>query len=284
MNWMKFRFFYFALSLSIIIPGVYSLIRFGLLPSVEFTGGSVLELDITNPNSDQINNLLTDHAIYQLSLSQNRVTIKLEPINQKQVEEIKTKLREKFEKVEVVSFTSIGPSIGRQLLTKALTAIAIAATLTLLYTAYTFKNLTYGLSAIIAMLHDTLILLGSYSILGHFFGIQADLLFVTAVLTTLSFSVHDTIVVFDRIRELKNKKHLSSFEALANQAVTETMARSINNSLTIIFMLLALVLLGGETIHNFALALLIGAITGTYSSTFNAIPLLVTWNKLIQKK
>ena len=127
------------------------------------------------------------------------------------------------------------------------------------------------------MFHDSLVLLGVFSLLGHFRGIEVDTLFVTAMLTTLSFSVHDTIVVYDRIRELRHKYPRIDLDSLANVAVVETLGRSLNNSLTIILMLLVLVLLGGQSIHYFALALLVGSITGTYSSSFTAVPLLLCW-------
>ena len=134
----------------------------------------------------------------------------------------------------------------------------------------------------LAMLHDSLILIGLYSLFGHLWGAEVDFLFVTAVLTILSFSVHDTIVVYDRIREIQ-KKSDQDIKHLANVALTETMVRSFNNSMTIIFMLLALVLLGGSTIKWFAVALLLGTISGTYSSPFVAVPILVTWDELESK-
>ena len=152
------------------------------------------------------------------------------------------------------------------------------------YVAYRFKDLKYGISAVFAMLHDSLVLCGVYSLLGHFYGVQIDTLFVTALLTILSFSVHDTIVVYDRIRELRKKSISLSYEDVVNVAVTETMSRSINNSLSIIFMLFVLWLLGGESMRWFSLALLIGTVTGTYSSTFTAAPLLVLWDETIEKK
>lgn len=283
MNWLKYRFLYFFISLAILLPGLYSLWRFGLNPSVEFTGGSLLEISFDNPSPDQINDLLSaTHSIHSLDYDSSTITIKLDPLTQSQADQIISLLQTVDSQAKLISFTSVGPSVGSQLLTKALTAIAVAALATLLYIAYSFKNLTFGFFAVIAMLHDTFILLGSYSLLGHFFGLQTDLLIVTAILTTLSFSVHDTIVVFDRIRELRNKT-TSSLYALSNRAITETITRSLNNSLTIIFMLLALALLGGDSIKHFTIALLIGAVTGTYSSTFTAIPLLVTWD-IIRRK
>jgi preprotein translocase subunit SecF len=134
------------------------------------------------------------------------------------------------------------------------------------------------------MLHDSLVLLGTFSLLGHFMGVEVDTLFVTALLTILSFSVHDTIVVYDRIRELKKKHGYLEFEDIVNRAVVETMGRSINNSLTIIFMLLAMYLLGGDTTRWFIFALLVGTISGTYSSTFTAAPLLILWEKILSRR
>jgi preprotein translocase subunit SecF len=158
----------------------------------------------------------------------------------------------------------------------------VAAGAILLWVALQFKSLKFGASAIIAMFHDSFILIGTFSLLGHFMQVEVDFLFITALLTTLSFSVHDTIVVYDRIRE-SQKVHAGDLKDLANRAISETMVRSLNNSFTIIFMLVALVLLGGTTIKWFAVALFIGTILGTYSSPFVAVPLLVTWDEIIKK-
>ena len=142
----------------------------------------------------------------------------------------------------------------------------------------------YGVCAVLAMFHDMLVLIGTFSLLGYLLHVEVDVLFVTAVLTILSFSVHDTIVVYDRIRELRRKERGLTYVEMIDTAVTETLSRSLNNSLTIIFMLLALWLLGGETIRWFVFALLIGTITGTYSSTFTAAPLLVIWDSLHSRR
>ena len=178
-------------------------------------------------------------------------------------------------------FEFVGPSIGQETIRKTVISIALAVATLLIYISFTFKKLKYGVCAILAMLHDSLILLGSFSLLGHFFAVQVDLLFVTAVLTTLSFSVHDTIVVFDRIRELTSTKAEESDNI--NQAITDTIVRSLNNSLTIIFMLLALLLMGAASTKHFILALLIGTVIGTYSSTFTAAPLLTVWTKITRR-
>ncbi len=179
-------------------------------------------------------------------------------------------------------FETVGPSIGPELIKKTFYAVAIAAGVILLWVAYQFKSIMFGACAILAMFHDTFSLVGIFAALGHFFGAEVDFLFVTAVLTTLSFSVHDTIVVYDRIRESRNKIGGSMVE-LANKAITETMVRSLNNSFTIIFMLIALILLGGTTVKWFSVALFVGTILGTYSSPFVAVPLLVTWDNFSKR-
>jgi len=186
--------------------------------------------------------------------------------------------------VSEARFETVGATLGAELVRNTITGIAIAAFLILTYIAWRFKDRMYGVCAVLAMLHDMLILLGVFSILGHFFDVEVDALFVTAVLTILSFSVHDTIVVYDRIRESIRKYPKEDFIMLVNRAVSETLVRSLNNSLTIIFMLLALLLLGGESIRWFVFALLIGTLAGTYSSTFTAAPLVALWYERIGNK
>jgi len=269
MDWMKYRFIYFAISLLIIIPGVYSLFRYGLKLSIDFTGGSNIAISITD--KDKLLDGLKDYSPEVISQSGNNITIRTKTITQEQLDKTQ---------VTVSAFETLGPAMGQETIKKTIYAIILASTLLLIHISRAFKQLKFGVSAIIAMLHDSLVLLGSFSLLGHFFNIEIDLLFVTAMLTVLSFSVHDTIVVYDRIREMTNKKHGMDIRSMANQALSETMVRSIVNSLTIIFMLIALVLLGGDTTRNFAIALLIGSISGAYSSPFNAVPILVTWSEL----
>ena len=179
---------------------------------------------------------------------------------------------------------TIGPTLSAELLRKTLNAVVLVAALITCYIWYRFRELRYGVCATIAMFHDTLVLLGSFSLLGHLYGVEADVLFVTALLTTLSFSVHDTIVVYDRIRELRRKYVRHSYVEILDAAVTETLTRSINNSVTIALMLLSLSLLGGATVRWFAIALLIGTVTGTYSSPFTAVPLLGLWDTVQRRK
>ncbi|MBT3689923.1 protein translocase subunit SecF [bacterium] len=184
-------------------------------------------------------------------------------------------------------FDSIGPTIGNELKQRALYAIIIVLIAIIFYIAYAFRKISepveswkYGLAAIVALAHDIIIITGAYSLLGYLYGFQADALFVTALLTILGFSVHDSIVTFDRVRENLHRHQDETFEVVVNRSVNETIVRSLNTSLTTLFVLLAIYLFGGETIHNFVLTLMLGVIIGTYSSIFVASPLLVVWYKL----
>ena len=171
--------------------------------------------------------------------------------------------------------------MSTQIRNRAIIAVAVASVGILLYMAYAFRNtqnpLLYGGSALVAMLHDVIIVLGVFSILGVLFNVRVDALFITALLTVIGFSVHDTIVVFDRIRENLALSPNESFESVVDHSLAQTIVRSLNTSLTVIFTLLALVLFGGESTRVFVLALLIGTVSGTYSSIFNASQLLVAW-------
>ena len=278
---MRYWWLYFAISVIVIIPGIYSLVIWGLKPSIDFTGGSTIVWHTLIEESAlrdiaKSNNI----TIRELSNLNDTYTLTTNPLTKDAYQQFKAKVIDAKE----LTYDTVGPSLGAELIQKTFAAVALAATLILLYVAYRFKSLKFGVSAILAMLHDSLVILGIFSLLGHFRGVEVDTLFVTAVLTILSFSVHDTIVVYDRIRELKKKHGYLDFDEIINRAVVETMGRSINNSLTIIFMLLAMYLMGGETTHWFIFALLIGTISGTYSSTFTAAPLLIAWDKFSHRK
>ncbi len=212
------------------------------------------------------------------------ITIKSKVIEDPKANQLKADLEKKLnDKITVLRQETVGPTIGEEAVRKTLYASLIAIAAILIYMSFAFKGITFALAGVAALLHDVLVLLGIYSLLAHFFGAEVNPLLVTAVLTTMSFSVHDTIVVFDKIREYKNNEGGKNIEYFANRALTETMVRSLNNSMTIIFMLLALVLLGGSTIKFFAVALLIGTITGTYSSPFIATPIAVWLEKRFRK-
>ena len=301
-DFMKYKWLYFTISAVVIIPGLYALIVWGLKPGIDFTGGTLLEISV--PAQSPINETVIKNSAGDLPLSsvqpsgKNTFLIRLKPIDSDQAEAFKLAIASNSgllsaspsarlgidNLIKELRFETVGPTLGKELLQKTLIAVLISSTFITLYVAYRFKNLKFGVSAILAMFHDTLVVLGIFALLGHFYGVEVDTLFVTAVLTTLSFSVHDTIVVYDRIREKSRKFPSLDHSTMINVAISETMARSINNSMTIVFMLLALILFGGVTIRWFVLALLIGTVSGTYSSPFVAGPLLLVWDKLFKKR
>ncbi len=286
-DFLKYRVLYLVISLIFLVPGIASLIINGLKPSIDFTGGTLAEYKFNAETSiDKIQKAIEPSDTKLLSVQGNNdtFTLKFGPIDPAKSIQIKKDLAQVTgtEPLEL-RFETLGPSIGKELLTKTLLGLLLAMTLILLYVAYAFKNLKFGICATLATLHDSLIILGLFSIFGVIWHVEIDALFVTALLTILSFSVHDTIVVYDRIRENSKIFKGSSQPYIINQALNETIVRSLNNSLTIIFMLSALLVFGGETIRWFVVALLIGTISGTYSSPFVATPLLLLWDKVFKK-
>lgn len=287
MNWLKYKKIYFTVSGLLIITGIFSLLTWGLKLGVDFKGGTIIEYKFTDPiSTEKITKEIEKEGIEITSIQQtgdNSYLFRLPPIKTEEKGKIGETLEGLTEgEVDELRFETVGPSIGPELVKKTVYAIVIAAGAILLWVAFQFKSFKFGISAVLAMFHDSFILIGSFSLLGHFLSAEVDFLFVTALLTTLSFSAHDTIVVFDRIREI-NKKYGGELKDVANRALSETMVRSLNNSFTIIFMLVALLLLGGTTIKWFAVVLLIGTVLGTYSSPFVAVPLLMVWDSLAEK-
>lgn len=276
-NFLKFTKLYFLISLVVIGVGLYTVATEGLTLSIDFTGGSVMEYTLSTGVSEKaIASVLKEQKITPQSIvSQGKkLLIKSAPIDEKQEASFRKALAAKTKAtITPRRFETVGPSLGGETMRKTGIASLVAILGILLYVSYTFKKVSYGLAAVGAMFHDFLVLIGMYALLGHI-GAEVDALFITALLTTLSFSVHDTIVVFDKIREYRRTSGLPTV-LLANKALTETMVRSLNNSLTIVLMLVPLALIGGSSIQFFAAALLIGTITGTYSSPFVATPLLV---------
>lgn len=305
-NFMKYKFVYFIISACVILPGLYFIVSSGLKPGIDFSGGSILELQLSpeaNLTQQQISQAAESQGIQVASIQTTDTKsfiLRTEAISRDQSVSLQQLLATSSASlsssesaqaiatsaatIQEIQFATIGPTLGRELLQKTLYSIVLAIIAILIYIAWRFKDIKFGVTAIIAMLHDTLILVGVFAILGQYMGVEIDTLFVTAVLTTLSFSVHDTIVVYDRIRESQARYPLANFTDLVNKSIAETLSRSINNSMTIIFMLLALWLMGGETTRWFVFALLIGTIAGTYSSTFTAAPLLDLWHSLAAKK
>ncbi|MBP9797749.1 protein translocase subunit SecF [Candidatus Woesebacteria bacterium] len=275
-NFTKFTLGYFIFSLIVIGVGLFSLFNGGLKLGIDFTGGSIVSYSRESEfKKADVEKALKKQEIKLVSYTQdspNDITMRTVAIDEKKEAALRKEL-----KATSLKFDSVGPSLGKETMRKTAIASIVAILGILLYISFTFKKFNYGIAAIVALLHDILVLTGVYSILTHF-GAEFDALFVTALLTAMSFSVHDTIVVFDKIREYRRTSALP-IEDLANRALTETMVRSLNNSLTIMLMLVPLTLMGGDSLHYFAAALLIGTITGTYSSPFIATPLLVLLEK-----
>jgi len=301
MNLIKHTKIYLILSLLVLVPGIASLLANGLNLAIDFTGGSVFKYKFAGvvENKEE-----TQSKIIDLFLSKNvtvenlsyesadTIIIRTKPVESSQNAEVDTELENNFEGISRLSYETIGPSVGRETAKNSFIAVALASVGILLYIAFAFRNvpkpysgLRFGASAVIAMLHDAFVVLGVFSILGYFLKIEIDALFITAMLTVIGFSVHDTIVVFDRIRENLQKLPKSwEFSEIVNYSLVETLNRSLATSLTVIITLTSLLVLGGETIKYFVLALLIGIVSGTYSSIFNAAPLLVIWENQVAKR
>lgn len=256
-NFLKYQFVYFLISFLVIGSGLFSLFKWGFSYSIDFVGGTVLEYQVQGKN-------------YEL---------RTKPIEQKEQKNLIDSLEKKHKsKISILRLETVGPTLGRETIIKTGVASILAILGILIYMSFAFKGWSYAAAAILATVHDLLVVIGTYSLLSHFYKAELDTMFVTAVLTTMSFSVHDTIVIFDKIREYFQTNE-GDIEYFANKALTETMVRSLNNSMTIIFMLLSLALMGGSTIRFFIITLLIGTITGTYSSPFIATPILVWLEK-----
>ena len=279
---------YFFISAFFLVPSIVALSLFGLQPGIDFTGGSLLTLEAAEASQSA---LLTEDAIrtqagtdFGLSSvkqnDQGQVLLRLAPLDNAQKDALVKNIQTKIAPVTVVSFDSIGATLGGELIKKTLIAILLACVILVFYLRQRFHDLDYGIAAFLGVVHDTLIVCGIFSLLGAYAGTEVDTLFVTALLTTISFSVHDTVVIYDRIRELKSKFKQASLTEIATAAVTATFSRSLNNSLTVVFMLLSLLLLGGVTLRDFSLALLLGVIFGTYSSPFVSVPLLLLFDDL----
>ena len=291
---MRYKYLFFAVSLLVILPGLFFLIRFGLRLSIDFTGGSLLEIQSPNIQTkndvEKIKTVFNTDGIEVGSIQKTgkgTYLFRTKEFNQKKEDQLIGNISRFYPKTEVVRFETVGPVIGKELTQKALLAVAVASLAIVIYIAYAFREIPkpyspwkFGVAAVIALLHDVLVVVGIFAIFGHFYSVEIDSLFVTALLTVIGFSVHDTIVVFDRIREnLRKTAGKIGFTQVVNESLVQTLGRSLTTSLTVLFTLLALILFGGESIRWFVVALFVGIFSGTYSSIFNAAPLLVLWEE-----
>lgn len=289
-----YRKWWYLLSIIVILPGVISLIFNGLDLGIDFTGGTIWEVQFDKSvTTEEVKSVLADNGfedtVVQTSsedgLNDNVAIIRMSELKTPSPEkdELGAALTSSIGPFTELQISTVGSSVSNEVARRAILAVAVASIGILAYIAFAFRNtqapVRYGAAAIAGMLHDVLLVLGVFSILGVLFDVEVDALFVTAILTVIGFSVHDTIVVFDRIRENLAKQSDPTFEGIVNYSLAQTIVRSVNTSLTVVFTLLALFLFGGESTRTFVLALLIGVVSGTYSSIFNASQLLVSWEE-----
>lgn len=315
LNLIEKRNYYFIFSGTLFVLGIISLFLWGLKFGIDFVGGSSLEVEFANVSRpsvtearDALKDLNLDTILIQPESEQGLI-LNLKSIDEETHQKILGKLRDLIKtndkqnqdgealksgnpQPELIEkqFTSIGPTIGQELARKTIWAVILANFFIIAYIAWSFRKISkpvtswkYGVAAVLALIHDIFITLGIFAFLGHFLNIELDASFVAAILTILGFSVHDTIVVFDRIRE-NLIKTAHKFEETVNYSVNQTLSRSINTSLTAELALLAIYLFGGQSTKLISLALIIGIFFGTYSSIFIASPILVVWQKFSQRK
>lgn len=289
------RNLFLTIAVAMTLAGIIALFLWQLRLGIDFTGGSLLEVVYTGnrPAVEVLKQKVGSVGIkeYEVKLAgDHSVMFRFGAISEETHEKVLAELKKDDANLIQKSFESIGPVIGEELKTKSLWALVMALLMIMTYITYVFRKVSYpvaswkyGVSAIFALLHDVIFVLGIFAVLGKFAGIEVTSSFIPAFLTILGFSVHDTIVIFDRIRE-NLLKYRGNFEEIVNKSLNETIVRSINTSFTVLLVLFALYLLGGDTLKTFALALLFGIGVGTYSSIFVASPILVAWHAMSLKK
>lgn len=295
-NFYKISKFTITLSIILITVGLIFSYLFGFKVSVEYTGGTNIEI-LVPPESSSVTSELDSYWNSKGDLvksKQNlgeRYLVKLSFLQSEETFKVKSEFEEKFPQIRINNFETIDPSFGFQFVKNSGLAVVLSLIAMVVYISYSFRNAQgfasgwyYGVSAVVALVHDILFVVATFSILGHFFGVEIDGLFLTAILTIVGFSVNDTIVVFDRIREnLREISSKKSFIEICNLSIFETLNRSVITSFTVVFIMLSLFLLGGESIRYFSLAIVVGVISGTYSSIFIATPIVIWLQKFNRK-
>jgi len=286
-NFTKFRVGYYILSALLIIASFYSIFAFGLKFGIDFTGGSILEMSFKDarPQNSDIEAKLKQFDLGEVVIQttgERGVIIKMKDVT----EDVHQQILKQFPDASQDRFETIGPTIGQELKNKTEIALVLALLAIAIYIALAFRKVSrpvsswkYGVATLVALFHDVIIPIGVFAFLGKFYNVEIDIPIIAALLTVLGFSVHDTIVIFDRIRENLSKRISASFEETVNWSLTQTLGRSINTVLTVLFVLLAIFFFGGESLKYFSLILIIGIVSGAYSSIFIASPILVTWLK-----
>jgi preprotein translocase subunit SecF len=288
MEIVKHRYWFFLISLIVIVPGLIGLAIWGLPLSHDFTGGSMLEVKFESgkaPLPAEIIALYRSLDIADPYVQTSNDDIRIirskfieESTKDKVVAQLTTDTKST---VDVLQFETVGPTIGQEITSRAAITVGLASIGILLYIWWAFRGIPnafrYGVAAIIAMLHDVIVIVGIGALLGHFYGWEVDTLFLTAVLTVIGYSVNDTVVIFDRIRENSRIHRNLPYEKIVNHSLVQTFSRSLKTSFTVMLTLLALMMFGGISIYHFSSILFIGILSGTYSSIFNAAMILVVW-------
>lgn len=298
------RLRWYILSLVLIVPGIAAWFAWGLNVGIDFKGGTQLQVEYSGerPEIQQVRESVEAVGVPGVSLQTsggNQFLIRFPNEDGRSAREDASALVEALTEeagegqvVEELSYENIGGSVAATTTRSAFLAVIVASLAIILYIAWSFRGIPqpasswrFGLATILTLIHDLLFVVGAFAIVGHFFpSVEVDALFITALLTVVGFSVNDTIVVFDRIRENLKTQKGRPFARIANESLNQTLTRSLNTSLTVLMVLVALLLMGGESIRSFILALTLGIAVGTYSSIFNAAPLLVSWQNMIEKK
>jgi preprotein translocase subunit SecF len=294
MNIVKYRYIWYSISAVVISACLFALLSFGLKQGIDFAGGSLLSIRY---NNDRPATMEAEQALSSLDLGgivvqpvgETDMNFRMRTLNEDEHQQVVSTLRESYGDITELRFDSIGPVIGQELKSKSITALIIVFFAILIFIGWTFRKVSipvaswkYGLVTVVAAAHDVLIPVGVFAILGKFYGLEIGTSFIAAILTVMGYSINDTIVVFDRVRE-NLQKTSGTFVDIVNKSLNQTVQRSINTTITTLLALVCVYLFGGESIRDFALTLIIGILAGTYSSIFIASPLLVTIYKVQQK-
>jgi len=293
-NLVQKRRWYFVISACLIVPGLIAMIYSGITIGspfrlgIDFSGGSLLQLGYQAPVTlEQAQQAVADagypDAVIQIVDGGSSISIRTKPMQVEQKETLKAQLSTSLGEATELSFDSVGPTVGQETTRAAVLAILASSVAILIFVALAFRKIPnafrYGVCAVAKMFHDVLVILGLASIMGLFAGWEIDSLFLTATVTVVGFSVQDVIVVFDRIRENIQRRRGEPFETIVNRSLLETLHRSLATQLNAMFIMVAVILFGGVSIRQFMVVMLIGMVSGTYSSLFFAVPLLVSWEK-----
>src|SRR3989344_824751 len=291
-NFVKHSKIYYIFSAVLLAVSLFSLLFFGLKWGIDFTGGSIIEVEFSESVLDnatakqQLADLNLGEVIVQPT-GEKGIILRLKSVD----EETHGKILEKLGNVQERRFEAIGPIVGQELTKKTRVAVVLALLSIIIYITFAFAKLSwpmkswqYSIAALLALFHDILIPLGAFAVLGRFYGAEMTIPIIAALLTVLGYSINDTVVVYDRIRENLLKRKFSTFEETVNQSLNQTLSRSINTVVTVLLTLFAIYFFGGETLRYFSLALIVGIVSGMYSSICIASPLMVSWAKWQEKK